>query len=76
MFSKMENIVFFTYCTSKHWRVVVVFLHCFGIFGVAFVSLCSLHGLPRLLLYIVMCIVRTVGISSACRYVVVDIVHS
>ncbi len=41
----MENIFFFTYCTSKHWRDDVVFLRCFGIFSISFISLCSLHGL-------------------------------
>ena len=58
-----------------HWCVDVVFWH-FGIVSIAFVSLCGLLGLLLLLLFVMTCIARTVGISSACCHGVVDIVYS
>ncbi len=67
--------LFFTYCSSTNWHFSDVFWH-FGIVSVAFVTLCGLFGLLLLLLFVWLCIARTVGISSACHHEVVDIVYS
>jgi hypothetical protein len=48
----------------------------FGIVSIAFVTLCGLFGLLLLLLFVWLCIAQTVGISSACRHEVINIVYS